>query len=76
MADDSTTRAHRIPVRIDAQSTVSLALVAALVGGGIQYGRQSQRLESVENQLREIKTELMQLREALAPLRPTMLPGR
>lgn len=52
-------------MRIDQQTTLSLALVIALVGGGIQYGRQSQRLESVERELIEIKATLKDLTNAL-----------
>lgn len=53
-------------LRIDSQTTLSLALVVALVGGGIQYGKQSQRLESVERELAKISSQLEALTGALA----------
>lgn len=64
MADTGTHSSRSM--RIDQQTTLSLALVIALVGGGIQYGRQSQRLESVERELIEIKATLKELTSALA----------
>ncbi len=60
---------HRGRMRIDSQSTLSLALVLALVGGGIQYGRQSQRIESMEREIAAMSAQIAQLTDAVTSLR-------
>jgi cell division protein FtsB len=59
-------------VRIDSQTTLSLALVMALVGalvvGAVQYGRQSARLDSMETQLEKVTEKLDALTAEIAKL--------
>jgi hypothetical protein len=68
----------RGPVRIDAQTTLSLTLVMALVGalvvGAMQYGRQSERLDSVERELAKVTAKLEKLTDAIDALKT--LPDR
>jgi hypothetical protein len=65
MADTSELRARAQHVRIDSQTTLSLALVLMLIGGGVQYGRQSERLDRVERELSKVTEKLDKLTEAL-----------
>lgn len=43
-------------------SYVSVGLVTALVMAALFYGRQLQRLDAIENQLRELSAEVRELR--------------
>lgn len=43
-------------------SYVSVGLVTALVMAALFYGRQLQRLDAIENQLRELSAEVRDLR--------------
>lgn len=56
-------------LRIDSQTTLSMALVLTLVGGGIQYGRQSQRIESMEREIAAMSAQIAQLTDAVTSLR-------
>lgn len=77
MADTTEQRA-KFPVRIDSQTTLSLALVLLLLTGGVQYGRQSERLDSVERELAKVTEKLDRLTEVIASLRQPSapIPGR
>jgi hypothetical protein len=46
-------------------SFVSLGLVGTLVVGAMLFGRQLQRLDSIENELRELRTEVKEIRSSL-----------
>lgn len=54
----------RAPV-ITQNSFVSLGLVVTLLVGATVFGRQMQRLDSIENELREIRTEVREMRSSL-----------
>jgi hypothetical protein len=66
----------RGPMRIDGQTTLSLFLVIALVGGAVQYGRQSERLDLVERELVKVTEKLDKLTESVNALRLTTSAGR
>lgn len=46
-------------------SFVSLGLVGTLVAGAMLFGKQLQRLDSIENELRELRTEVKEMRSSL-----------
>jgi len=54
----------RAPV-LSQSSAVSLGLVATLIVGATVFGRQMQRLDSIENELRELRTEVREIRSSL-----------
>lgn len=62
MADTSERRAA-----IGQNSYVSVGLVTALVMGAMFYGRQLQRLDAIENELRELRTEVREFRSFFRP---------
>lgn len=49
-------------VSIGPSSYVSLGLVLSLIVGALFYGRQLQRLDSIEAQLRELSSEVREFR--------------
>lgn len=50
---------------IGQNSYVSVGLVTALVVGAMFYGRQLQRLDGIENQLRDLHTEVREIQVSL-----------
>ena len=50
---------------IGQNSYVSIGLVTALIVGAMFYGRQLQRLDSIENELRELRSEVREIRGSL-----------
>ena len=53
------------PGRLSTSSAISLGLVLVLIAGAISYGRQAQRLDSIEADVSEMRVELKQVREIL-----------
>lgn len=77
MADSDEHRVRdRGPVRIDSQTLLPLALVVVLLGGGVQYGRQSERLDSVVRELTQVQAKLTELTLAIAKLNVPTTAGR
>lgn len=58
---------------INSQTTLSLALVIALVGGGIQYGRQAQRIDSMEREIGLLSARVADLTSEITSLRSLLL---
>lgn len=57
---------------IGQNSYVSIGLVVSLVLGAMFYGKQLQRLDSIEAKLTEITADVRELRKAV----PSLQPGR
>ena len=61
-------------------SYVSIGLVVALVTGAMFYGRQLERLDAIESQVRELRTEVRESRAELLEIRTVLVrqqsPGR
>lgn len=51
--------------RLTTSSAISLGLVLVLIAGAISYGRQAQRLDSIEGDVSEMRVELKQVRDIL-----------
>lgn len=58
--------------RLDGQTTISLALAFALLAGGVQYGRQSERLAMVEKEIAKLTVKIDLLTTALMQTRPAV----
>ena len=58
------------PVHIDSQSALSFGLVLVLLAGGVQYGRQSERLDAMGRRVEELTIRIEKLTDAVAALRP------
>lgn len=58
LTDDHTTR-------LSHGSMISVGLVIALLAAAVAYGRQSQRLDSIDRELTVVRVELASLREML-----------
>ena len=52
-------------VALSQNSFVSVGVMLALVGGAMLFGRQLQRLDSIESELRELRTEVREMRSTL-----------
>lgn len=46
-------------------SYVSLGLVVSLIVGALFYGKQLQRLDGIEEELRELRVEVREMRRAI-----------
>lgn len=55
------------------QTGLSLALVVLLVGAAVTYGRQSQRLDGIELEVRESRSEVRELRIEVRSLRELLI---
>lgn len=51
---------------IGQSSYVSIGLVSALIIAALFYGRQLQRLDAIEEELREVRVELREFRREIA----------
>ena len=64
--------------KLTPNTPIALVLVLALLGAAMTaamfYGRQSQRLDSIEQEVRELRTEVRQIRDLL--LRSPLASGR
>lgn len=58
---------------ITMQAGLSLGLVLLLIGAAVTYGRQSQRLDSIETELRESRGEVREMRGELRALRELLI---
>ncbi len=78
ITDELPARPRGASVRIDAQTTLSLTLVMALVGalvvGAMQYGRQSERLDSMERQITRLTEKFEALTTEIAKLNHPQTP--
>lgn len=70
MSERRDTRRHS---PISMQAGLSLGLVMVLVGAAVTYGRQSQRLDSIETELRESRGELREMRGEVRSLRELLI---
>lgn len=55
------------------QTSLSVALVVVLVGAAVTYGRQSQRLDGIEQEVRESRVEMRGMRQELQSLRELLI---
>lgn len=76
MADDTAFDSRGAPALNALMSTttgLSIALVAMLLGAAVIYGRQSQRLDSIEIEVKESRVDVKELRNDVAQLRSIIL---
>jgi hypothetical protein len=66
------TREYKTAAAIGQNSYVSIGLVASLVLGAMFYGKQLQRLDSIEAKLTELSADVRELRKVV----PSLQPGR
>jgi hypothetical protein len=72
-------RVAEAPASVDArhpftmQTTMSVALVLALIGAAVTYGRQSARLDAIEIEVKEFRQEMKALRSELGALRELLI---
>jgi hypothetical protein len=59
--------------RLSTGSMISLGLVITLLLGGISYGRQTQRLESIDADLSRVRVELLETRREVREVRDLLL---
>lgn len=59
--------------RVSLQTGLSLALVVLLIAGGVTYGRQSERLDSIVIELSETRSELREMRSEVRSLRELLI---
>jgi hypothetical protein len=57
--------------KLTPSSAVSLGLVLLLLGAAVVYGRQSQQLDSLNSDMRELRTEVREIRTLLLRQQPT-----
>lgn len=76
--DEQPTSRARGVVRIDQGTVLPLALVILLIGGGVQYGRQSERLDQMQTQMTTMTEKLEKLTESINQLKAAqpLQPGR
>lgn len=58
------TTEHRA-TKLSASTAVSLGLVVLLLGAAVVYGRQSQQLDSLNSDMRELRSEVREIRTLL-----------
>lgn len=63
----------RPPLSFNLQTGLSLALVLVIVGAAVTYGRQSQRLDAIEQEVREGRAEMRGMRSELQSLRELLI---
>lgn len=73
MGTPNFTAERPVVARITQNSYVSLGLVGALLAGAMVYGKQSQRLDSLETEVRELRQELRQSRSELQEIRALLV---
>ena len=56
--------------KLTPSSAVSLGLVVLLLGAAVVYGRQSQQLDSLNSDMRELRTEVREIRTLLLRQQP------
>lgn len=62
---------NRSPISL--QTGLSVALVVILVGAGMTYGRQSQRLDGIESEVRDARVEMRAMRTEVQSLRELLI---
>lgn len=61
----TTVTSERPVARITQSTGVSVALVVAMLAAAMFYGRQSERLDSIDSEVRELRTEVKEIRTLL-----------